>query len=63
MRDLSTQELGFVYGAGTSCSPTPPSKSNKGKNTGGKGTMKYGKGTGTRGTGTRGKGTGTNCYC
>ena len=27
MRDLSTQEIGFVYGAG--CSPMPPSKKPK----------------------------------
>ncbi len=37
MRDLSTQELSFVYGAGMS--PTPPSKKprhRKGKNSSGK---------------------------
>ncbi len=37
MRDLSTQELGFVYGAGYS--PAPPSKKPKhksGKNSSGK---------------------------
>lgn len=32
MRDLSTQELGFVYGAGVGCSPAPPTcKPKKGK--------------------------------
>lgn len=44
MRDLSTQELSFVYGAGMS--PTPPSKKPKhkaGKNSSGK----YGKGSGS----------------
>jgi len=31
MRDLSTDELGFVYGAGgRGCSPTPPSCGGKG---------------------------------
>lgn len=45
MRDLSTQELGFVYGAGMS--PTPPSKQPKhkrGKNS----SQKFGKGSGSR---------------
>lgn len=52
MRDLSTQELSFVYGAGMS--PTPPSKKpkhKKGKNS----SNKYGKGSGSR----DGKGSGS----
>lgn len=52
MRDLSTQELGFVYGAGYS--PAPPSnkpKAHKAKNSGGK----YGKGSGSRGKNGSGK--------
>ena len=52
MRDLSTQELGFVYGAGMSpCPPTKARKHKKGKNS----SMKYGKGSGSRG----GKGSGS----
>ena len=56
MRDLSVQELGFVYGAG--CSPCPPTKkpkSGRGSNgSRGKNTNK-GKGKGS-GSGSRGKG-------
>ena len=48
MRDLSTHELGHVYGAGGksrhSCKPKP---------------SKCGKGTGTRGHGSRGRGKGS----
>ena len=32
MRDLLDLELNYVSGAGTSCSPTPPSKDKKGNN-------------------------------
>lgn len=59
MRDLSTQELGFVYGAG--CSPCPPSKGRK-RSSGSKGSCgkgSRGKGSGSRGKGSRGKGSGS----
>ena len=46
MRDLSTQELGFVYGAGAS--PAPPSKQPKGN--------KAKRGGSSKGSGSRGKG-------
>lgn len=57
MRDLSTQELGFVYGAGMS--PTPPSKKPKHKR--GKNSSMKQKGSGSRGkkSGSRGKGSGS----
>ncbi len=58
MRDLSTQELGFVYGAGgasKNCKPTPPSC--------GGGSMSHGKGTKTHGKGTKTRGKGTKCGC
>ncbi len=63
MRDLSTQELGFVYGAG--CSPTPPSRAPKsGKGSKGKTSMKYDKGTGSRShAGGKGKTSGSSCGC
>lgn len=60
MRDLSVQELGFVYGAG--CSPTPPSKSSKSKGSKGKGSMKFGKNSGSKGKTRGSKGKGSNKY-
>lgn len=55
MRDLSTQELGFVYGAGAS--PMPPSKGpkcKKGKNSSGKRGKNSSRGKGSR-SGSRGR--------
>lgn len=57
MRDLSVQELGFVYGAGHS--PCPPSK----KYTGGKGSKnsKGSRGKKGKGSDSNGKNSGSKC--
>ncbi len=63
MRDLTTTELGFVYGAGSCGKPTPPKCGGKGTRTKGNGT----KACGTRGHGTKTRAKGTKskgrCGC
>jgi hypothetical protein len=53
MRDLTTQELGFVYGAGSCGKPTPPSCG------GGHGSRS--KGTRSRSCGSKSKGSKSKC--
>jgi hypothetical protein len=50
MRDLSTQELGFVYGAGGSskCKPAKPPKCKRGSGSRGKKSGSRGHGSGSR---------------
>ena len=52
MRDLTTQELGFVYGAGSCGKPTPPKCGGNGSRS---------KGTRSRSCGSKGKGTKSKC--
>ena len=53
MRDLTTSELGFVYGAGSCGKPTPPKCGGKGSRS---------KGTRSKSCGSKGKGTKSKCH-
>ena len=61
MRDLTSTELGFVYGAGSCGKPTPPSCGSKGSK--GKGTKGCGsKGSGSKSCGSKSKGSKAKCH-
>ena len=57
MRDLTTEEAGFVYGAGSS--PCPPTKGSKGKKSQGKGSGGKSSGGKNKNSGSTGKNSGS----
>ena len=61
MRDLTTQELGFVYGAGGCGKPSKPSCGGKGSKSKGTKSRKCGSKSRSRGCGTRTRGHGSRC--
>jgi hypothetical protein len=66
MRDLTTTELGFVYGAGSCGKPTPPScgsKGSKGHGTGSKGHGSKSCGSKSKGSKSKSKGSKGRCGC
>jgi hypothetical protein len=66
MRDLTNQELGFVYGAGSCGKPTPPkcgSKGSKGHGTGSRGHGSKSCGSKSKGSKSKSKGSKGRCGC
>jgi hypothetical protein len=66
MRDLTTSELGFVYGAGSCGKPTPPSCGHKASHSKGCGTGSRGHGSkscGSKSKGTKSKSKGSKGRC
>ena len=63
MRDLTTTELGFVYGANGCGKPAPKCGGSKGTRTKGNGTRSNACGTRGRGTKTHSKGTKSKGRC
>jgi hypothetical protein len=61
MRDLTTQELGFVYGAGGCGKPSKPSCGGKGSKSKGTKSRKCGSKSRSRGCGTKSRGHGSRC--